>query len=51
MRASEMLRKLAGDLRIEATRRDTEQRAKAAGVISAATALAMLRAKLEGRHA
>lgn len=51
MKASEMLRKLAGDLRIEATRRDAEQRAKAAGVISAATALALIRTKLEGRRA
>lgn len=51
MKTSEMLRALASDLRVEATRRDGERRAKAAGLISAATGLAMLRAKLEVRHA
>ena len=51
MKTSEMLRALAGDLRVEASRRDVERRTKAAGLISAATGLAMLRAKLEGRHA
>lgn len=45
-----MLRSIANDLRVEATRRAEERRAKAAGVLVAAAGLGMLRRKLGGTH-
>lgn len=46
-----MLRKLAGDLRDAAARRDAERRAKVAGLLAAAAGIAMLRSKLEVHRA
>ena len=48
MKTSEMLRSLASDLRVEATKRADVRRAKAATVLVAATGLGILRAKLGG---
>lgn len=45
-----MLRDLANDLRVEATKRAAERSAKAAHVLIAAAGLGMLRAKLGGVH-
>lgn len=50
MKEAEMLRSLAKDLRVEATKRAAARRDKAAAVLVAATGLGMLRRKLGGAH-
>lgn len=51
MRESEMLRAIAKDLRVEATKRAEDHRVKAAATLVAAAGLGMLRRKLGGSHA
>lgn len=48
MKTSEMLRTLAADLRAAATKQAADRRTKAAHVLTAATGLGLLRAKLGG---
>lgn len=50
-RESDMLRKLAQQLREEAERRQTEKREKCAQIVRAAAGLQLLRSKLGGSHA